>query len=238
MQLSLSVCLSFLPSFSRARLTWIHTSVSIVISASDVRTTKKKKRTTLHTTSSPPSLVHRIISERISENEGWRARRVPSPQKSYAQGVDVTVMTRTRIYEKYHNAEWRNKKLALYQIPLSSSAAADRRSCTARARGPPADARSSIVTRCKRRQKCARLNFSRMNHRFRGTHAHTSARRLLLHRFASPFSPTPRGESSSLPPPLSSSRKCFPIRELIPAGGDDAKRARVNHVLSNLHRRA
>lgn len=83
--------------------------------------------------------------------------------------VDVTVMTRTRIYEKYHNVGWRNKKLALYQIPLSSSTAADRRSCTV-ARGPLADARSSIVTRCKRRQKCARLNFSRMNHRFRGTH--------------------------------------------------------------------
>lgn len=79
-------------------------------------------------------------------------------------------MTRTRIYKKYYNVEWRNKKLALYQILLSSSTAADRRSCTIGARDPPADARSSIVTRCKRRQKCARLNFFRMNHRFRGTH--------------------------------------------------------------------
>lgn len=78
-------------------------------------------------------------------------------------------MTRARIYEKYHNAGWCNKKLTLYQIPLSSSAAAVRRSCTV-TRDLPADARSSIVTRCKRRQKCARLNFSRMNHRFRGTH--------------------------------------------------------------------
>jgi len=78
-------------------------------------------------------------------------------------------MTRTHVYEKYHNVGWCNKKLALYQIPLSSSTAADRRSCTV-ARDPPADARSSIVTRCKRRQKCARLNFSRMNHRFRGIH--------------------------------------------------------------------
>lgn len=83
--------------------------------------------------------------------------------------IDITVMTRTHIYEKCHNVGWRNKKLTLYQIPLSSSAAADRRSCTA-TRDPPADVRSSIVTRCKRRQKCARLNFSRMNHRFRGTH--------------------------------------------------------------------
>jgi len=79
-------------------------------------------------------------------------------------------MTRTRIYKKYYNVEWRNKKLALYQILLSSSTAADRRSCAIGARDPPADARSSIVTRCKRRQKCARLNFFRMNHRFRGTH--------------------------------------------------------------------
>lgn len=44
--------------------------------------------------------------------------------------IDVTVMTRTRIYEKYHNVGWRNKKLALYQILLSSSTAVDRRSCT------------------------------------------------------------------------------------------------------------
>lgn len=85
-------------------------------------------------------------------------------------GSTLTVMTRARIYEKYHNVGYgRNKKLTLYQIPLSSSAAAVRRSCTA-TRDLPADARSSIVTRCKRRQKCARLNFSRMNHRFRGTH--------------------------------------------------------------------
>jgi len=32
--------------------------------------------------------------------------------------VDVTVMTRTRIYEKYHNVGWRNKKLR----PLSNPA--------------------------------------------------------------------------------------------------------------------
>lgn len=62
-------------------------------------------------------------------------RRIRTPaaflgHKRATRRVDVTVMTRTRVYEKYRNAEWRNKKLALYQILLSSSAAADRRSCT------------------------------------------------------------------------------------------------------------
>lgn len=68
--------------------------------------------------------------------------------KELRKGVrDVTVMTRTRIYEKYHNAEWRNKKLALYQILLSSSAAADRRSCTARRGAARSTGRCAVINR-------------------------------------------------------------------------------------------
>ena len=68
--------------------------------------------------------------------------------------------------EKYRIVGWANKNDALYQIALSSSAAADRRS--------HAVARSTSGGRelinpgsgHKRARKCASLNFSRMNHLF------------------------------------------------------------------------
>lgn len=136
-------------------------------------------------------------------------------------------MTRTRIYEKYQSVEWRNKKPVLYQIVLSSSTAADRRSCTV-AHDPPADARSSIVTRCKRRQKCARLNFSRMNHRFRGTHWRWPS-------FCTPFRNTLRSVRSTARAALRDRSASIPRRALylrsISAGCKDL----VYHVLFNFH---
>lgn len=138
--------------------------------------------------------------------------------------VDVTVMTRTRIYEKYHNVGWRNKKLALYQIPLSSSTAVDRRSCTV-TRDPPADARSSIVTRCKRRQKCARLNFSRMNHRFRGTHWRWPP-------FCTPFRNTLRSVRNTS---VAGSFRFHPRRALYLRSISVGRKDLVYHVLFNFH---
>jgi len=116
------------------------------------------------------------------------------------------------------------KSLALYQIPLSSSTAADRRSCTV-ACDPPADARSSIVTRCKRRQKCARLNFSRMNHRFRGTHWRWPP-------FCTPFRNTLRSVRST---DVAGSFRFHPRRALYLRSISVGRKDLVYHVLFNFH---